>query len=216
MASQSTAETLFQTAYESRYTWDENFPGYAANVQLLQEGEVYTGKMQIDPSLNIQVTEVADKQIAAGIDIQLQEVVTRCQKTSFLDSYGQHEFILGESVADGGVKVFVKGGNTDSHYQIRNQKIYQEVRVMGRMALEMNYEEFLDTDSGYLPLSYHVVFRNSQTGDVNSILKFTDTYQKLSDYYISTKQVVAEYEDGKTEIPQSITEFVYSHIQLLE
>ncbi|MFN7503416.1 MAG: DUF3386 family protein, partial [Dolichospermum sp.] len=32
MAIQSTAETLFQTAYESRYTWDENFPGYAANV----------------------------------------------------------------------------------------------------------------------------------------------------------------------------------------
>jgi len=216
MASQSTAEVLLKTAYESRYTWNENFPGYSANVQLLQEGEVYTGKIQIDPSLNIQVTEVADKQIAAGIDIQLQEVVTRCQKTSFLDSYGQHEFILGETVEDGGVKVFVKGGNIDSDYQIRNQKIYQEVRVMGRMALEMNYEEFLDTDSGYLPLAYHVVFRNSQTGDVNSILKFTDTYQKLSDYYISTKQVVAEYEDGTSEIPQSITRFAYSNIKLLE
>ncbi|MDB9452720.1 DUF3386 domain-containing protein [Dolichospermum circinale CS-534/05] len=214
MAIQSTAETLFQTAYESRYTWDENFPGYAANVQLLQEGEVYSGKIQIDPSLNIQVTEVADQQIAAGIDIQLQEVVTRYQKTSFLDSYGQHEFILGESVENDGVMVFVKGGNTDSHYQIRNQKIYQEVRVMGRMALEMNYDDFLATDCGYIPSAYHVVFRNSQTGDVNSILKFTDTYQKFGDYYILTKQIVAEYEDGKTETPQSITEFVYSHIQL--
>jgi hypothetical protein len=59
-----------------------------------------------------------------------------------------------------------------------------------------------------------VVFRNSQTGDVNSILKFTDTYQKFGDYYILTKQIVAEYEDGKTETPQSITEFVYSQIQL--
>lgn len=214
MAIQSTAESLFQTAYESRYTWDENFPGYAANVQLLQEGEVYSGKIQIDPSLNIQVTEVADQQIAAGIDIQLQEVVTRCQKTSFLDSYGQHEFILGETVENDGVKVFVKGGNTDSHYQIRNQKIYQEVRVMGRMALEMNYDDFLATDCGYIPSAYHVVFRNSQTGDVNSILKFTDTYQKFGDYYILTKQIVAEYEDGKTETPQSITEFVYSQIQL--
>ncbi|MDB9457172.1 DUF3386 domain-containing protein [Dolichospermum circinale CS-1225] len=214
MAIQSTAETLFQTAYESRYTWDENFPGYAANVQLLQEGEVYSGKIQVDPSLNIQVTEVADQQIAAGIDIQLQEVVTRYQKTSFLDSYGQHEFILGESVENDGVMVFVKGGNTDSHYQIRNQKIYQEVRVMGRMALEMNYDDFLATDCGYIPSAYHVVFRNSQTGDVNSILKFTDTYQKFGDYYILTKQIVAEYEDGKTETPQSITEFVYSHIQL--
>jgi hypothetical protein len=216
MAIQSTAESLFQTAYESRYTWNENFPGYAADVQLLQEGEVYTGKIQIDPNLNIQVTEVADKQIAAGIDIQLQEVVTRCQKTSFLDSYGQHDFILVETVENDGVMVFVKGGNTDSHYQIRNQKIYQEVRVMGRMSLEINSEQFLDTDCGYIPSAYHVVFRNSHTDDVNSILKFTDTYQKFGDYYILTKQIVAEYEDGKTATPQSITEFVYSHIQLLE
>ncbi|MFM5886817.1 MAG: DUF3386 family protein, partial [Dolichospermum sp.] len=50
MAIQLTAETLFQTAYESRYTWNENFPGYTANVQLIQEGEVYTGKVQVDPS----------------------------------------------------------------------------------------------------------------------------------------------------------------------
>ncbi|MFN7524671.1 MAG: DUF3386 family protein, partial [Aphanizomenon sp.] len=166
MAIQSTAESLFQTAYERRYTWVENFPGYSAYVQLLQEGEIYTGKIQIDPRLNIRVTEVADKEIAAGIDIQLQEVVTRCQKTSFLDSYGQHEFILGETGENDGVTVFVKSDNTGIHYQIRNQTIHQEVRFMGRMSLEMNYDDFLDTESSYLPLIYHVVFRYSQTGDV--------------------------------------------------
>ena len=214
MAIQSTAETLFQTAYESRYTWDKNFPGYAANVQLLQEGKIYTGKIQIDPKLNIRVTEVADQQIEAGIDIQLQEIVTRCQKTSFPDFYGQHEFILGETAENDGVTVFVKNENTGIHYQIRDQKIHQEVRFMGRMSLEMNYDDFLDTEYSYLPLIYRVVFRNLQTGDVDSILKFTDTYQKFGDYYILTNQVVAEYEDGKTETPQSITEFVYSQIQL--
>jgi hypothetical protein len=215
MAIQSTAETLFQTAYESRYTWDENFPGYAANVQLLQENEVYAGKIRIDPSLNIQVTEVADKQIEAGIDIQLQEIVTRCQRSNFQTAYGQHEFSLDETAETDAVTVFVKSETTDSCYNIHNQKIYQEIRVIGRMALEINSGEFLDTDSGYLPSAYNVVFRNSQTSDVNSILKFTDTYQKFGDYYILTKQVVAEYENGKIETPQSITEFVYSNIQLL-
>ena len=85
---------------------------------------------------------------------------------------------------------------------------------MGRMSLEMNYDDFLDTESSYLPLIYHVVFRNSQTGDVDSILKFTDTYQKFGDYYILTSKVVAEYVDGKIETPSSITEFIYSQIQL--
>jgi Protein of unknown function (DUF3386) len=212
MAIQSTAGILFQTAHESRYTWDENFPGYAADVQLLQEDEVYTGQIQIDRNLNIEITGVADKQIEAGIDIQLLEVVTRCQRSDFQSFYGQHKFSLDDTAET----VFVKGENTDSQYQIRNQKIYQETRLMGRMALEINYGEFLDTDSGYIPSSYDVVFRNLHTGDVNSILKFTDTYQKFGDYYILTKQVVAEYEDGKTAIPQSTTEFVYFHIKLLE
>ncbi|MBS3026785.1 MAG: DUF3386 domain-containing protein [Dolichospermum sp. DET50] len=215
MAIQSTAETLFQTAHESRYTWDENFPGYAADVQLLQEGEVYTGKIQIDRNLNVEITGVANPQIEAGIDIQLQEIVTRCQRSNFQTAYGQHEFSLGETAETDAVTVFVKSETTDSCYNIHNQKIYQEIRVIGRMALEINSGEFLDTDSGYLPSAYHVVFRNSQTSDVNSILKFTDTYQKFGDYYILTKQVVAEYENGKIETPQSITEFVYSNIQLL-
>ncbi|MEI6441541.1 MAG: DUF3386 domain-containing protein [Nostocales cyanobacterium ELA583] len=215
MAIQSTAGILFQTAYERRYTWDESFPGYSADVQLLQENEVYTGKIQIDRNLNVEITGVADKQIEVGIGIQLQEIVTRCQKANFQTSYSQHEFSLGETAEKDAVTVFIKSETTDSYYQICNQKIYQEIRVMGRMALEINSQEFLDTDSGYVPSAYHVVFRNSQTSDVNSILKFTDTYQKIGAYYILTKQVVAEYEDGKIETPQSITEFVYSNIQLL-
>ena len=212
MAIQSTAGILFQTAYESRYTWDEHFPGYAADVQLLQEGEVYNGKIQVDCNLNVKITGVADKQIEAGIDIQLQETITRCQGSYFQTSFSEHEFSLGDTAET----IFVKGENTDSQYQICNQKIYQEIRVMGRMALEIHSQQFLDTDFGYIPSAYDVVFRNSHTGDVNSILKFTDTYQKFGNYYILTKQVVAEYEDGKTETPQSITEFVYSNIQLLE
>ncbi|MTJ10244.1 MULTISPECIES: DUF3386 domain-containing protein [unclassified Anabaena] len=214
MAIQSTAGIIFQTAYESRYTWDENFPGYAADVQLLQEDEVYNGKIQIDRSLNIEITGVADKQIEAGIDIQLQEIVTRCQRSNFENAYSQHEFSLSETADT--VTVFVKGETTDSHYQIHNQKICQEIRVMGRMALEINSWEFLDTDSGYIPSVYDVVFRNSQTSDVNSILKFRDTYQKFGNYYILTKQVVTEYEGAESETAQSITEFVYFNIKLLE
>jgi hypothetical protein len=216
MAIQSTAGILFQTAYESRYTWDENFPGYAADVQLLQEGEVYTGKIQIDRNLNVEITGVADKQIEAGIDIHLQEIITRCQRGNFQTSFSEHEFSLNETAQTDAVTVFVKGENTDSQYKICNQKIHEEVRVMNRMALEINSQEFLDTDSGYIPSAYDVVFRNSHTGDVNSILKFTDTYQKFGNYYILTKQIVAEYEDGKTATPQSMTEFIYSNIQLLE
>jgi hypothetical protein len=38
MTEQKSARELFQAAYENRYTWDANFPGYTATVEL-KEGD---------------------------------------------------------------------------------------------------------------------------------------------------------------------------------
>ncbi|MEL7246662.1 MAG: DUF3386 family protein, partial [Cyanobacteria bacterium J06573_2] len=45
MKTSKTAQELFKAAYESRYTWDADFPGYSADVQLIQGEETYTGKI---------------------------------------------------------------------------------------------------------------------------------------------------------------------------
>ncbi|BAZ32907.1 hypothetical protein NIES4074_54140 [Cylindrospermum sp. NIES-4074] len=214
MTVQKTAGVLFQTAYESRYTWDENFPGYSANVQLLQGDQVYTGKIRINRDLSVEVTDIADVEVKEGIHIQLQEIVTRCQRSDFQQSYGKFEFTECETNETGVVEILVKGDSIDSHYKIREQEISQEIRVMGRMALVIDTHENFDTGSGYIASRYDVVFRNSQTNQVNSVLKFADTYEKVGDYYIMTKQIVQEYEEGVSSA-QSITEFSYSNITLL-
>ncbi len=56
MAEQQSARDLFRAAYENRYTWDKNFPGYTADVQLHQNGEVYTGKIRINSDLSFDVS----------------------------------------------------------------------------------------------------------------------------------------------------------------
>lgn len=215
MTVQTTAGVLFQTAYESRYTWDDNFPGYSADVQLLQGSEVYTGKIHINRDLDVEVTGVADQEIEEGIYIQLQETVTRCKRYNFQQSHSQHEFTLGQTDEIGSVTVLVKGESIDSQYKIRDRKICQENRVMGRMALVIDTWDYFDTGTGYIASQYDVVFCNSKTNEVNSVLKFTDTYQKFGDYYIMTKQVVEEHENGVSQVADSITEFTYSNIKLL-
>ena len=42
-----TAEQLFRQAYENRYTWDENFSGYEADVTMKTGDVSYTGKVKI-------------------------------------------------------------------------------------------------------------------------------------------------------------------------
>jgi Protein of unknown function (DUF3386) len=58
-----TASVLFQTTYESLYTWDENFPGYSADLQLVKGSEVYTGSIRINHDLSVEVIGITDEQV---------------------------------------------------------------------------------------------------------------------------------------------------------
>lgn len=227
-----TASALFQTAYESRYTWDKNFPGYSADVQLVQGSEVYTGTIRINRDLSVEVIGIADEQVQEGIYTQLRDIVTHRQRSSFEQSHGQHEFTLGETDETGAVQVLVKGDSMGSNYKIRGKEICQVSRVMGRMAFVINTHESFDTGSGYIASRYDAVFRNSKTNEVSSVLKFEDTYEKFGDYYLMTKQVVQECEDGVSvdgasdieaatsgasgSVARMTTEFSYSNIKLLK
>ncbi len=119
-----------------------------------------------------------------------------------------------------------------SNYKIRGNEICQVSRVMGRMAFVIDTYESFDTGSGYIASRYDAVFRNSKTNEVSTILKFEDTYKKFGDYYLMTKQVVQECEDGVSaggasrkepatsgasgSVVCMTTEFSYSNIKLLK
>ena len=212
MTHPTTARQLFQTAYESRYTWDENFPGYSADVQLVQENEVHTGKIRINGDLSVEVTGVADEQVEEGIYTQLRDIVTHRKRTSFEESHGKHEFILGQDDANGAIEILVNGDSMGSNYKVRGKEISQVSRVMGRMGFIIDTHESLDTGSGYIATRYDAIFRNSKTNEVTSILKFEDSYEKIAEYYVMTKQVVQEYKDGT----RTTTEFSYLNLKLLE
>lgn len=212
MTHPTAARELFQTAYESRYTWDENFPGYSADVQLVQEDKVYTGHIRINHDLRVEVTGVADEQVQEGIYTQLRDIVTHRKRNSFEQSHGKSEFSIGQQDSTGSMEILVKGDSMGSNYKIRGKEICQVSRVMGRMAFVIDTHETVDTGSGYVASRYEAVFRNSSTNEVTSVLKFEDTYEEIGRYHIMTKQIVQEYKGGN----RTTTEFSYSNIKLLE
>jgi hypothetical protein len=119
---------------------------------------------------------------------------------------------LGKTDENGAVEILVKGDAMGSNYKIRGTEICQVSRVMGRMAFVIDTYESLETDKGYLASRYDAVFRNPQTNEVTTVLKFEDFYQKVGDYYVMTKQIVQEYKQGE----RIITEFNFSNVKLLE
>jgi len=209
---QTSAKQLFQAAYENRYTWDQNFPGYSADVQLNQGNEVYTGKVRINHDFGVEVTGIEDEEVQQSVYTQLRDVVTHRKRAMFEQAHGKNEFNLGKMDETGAVEILVKGDAMGSNYKVRGTEICQVSRVMGRMAFVIDTHESLDTGKGYVASRYDAVFRNPQTDEVTNVVKFEETYEPIGDYYVLTHQVVQSYKGGE----RTTTEFNFSNVKLLE
>ena len=212
MTEQTTAREKFRAAYENRYTWNENFPGYSADIQLTQGDEVYTGKVRVNRDLSVEVTGIEDEKVQESVYTQLRDVVTHRKRSAFEQSHGKNEFNFGKTDETGAVEILVKGDSMGSNYKVRDTEICQVSRVMGRMAFVIDTYQSMDTGEGYVASRYDAVFRNPQTDEVTSVLKFEEFYQKVGDYYVLSKQVVQQYKQGE----RITTEFNFSNVKLLE
>lgn len=212
MTETNNARDLFKAAYENRYTWDEKFPGYSADITLKQGDEVYQGKIVIKGDYTVEVTGIEDETVQESVYTQLRDIVTHRKRNSFESSHGKNTFTAGATDDSGAMEILVSGDAMGSNYKIRGQEICQVSRVMGRMAFTIDTHESLDTGSGYAASRYDAVFRNPQSGDIFKELSFEDSFEKVGDYYVMTRQVVHSQENGQV----ITTEFNYSNIKLLE
>jgi hypothetical protein len=75
MTEQANARDLFRAAYEHRYTWDANFPGYSADIELKQGDEVYTGHVWIKPDMSVEVSGIEDEEVQQSVYTQMRDIV---------------------------------------------------------------------------------------------------------------------------------------------
>ncbi|OLP17222.1 hypothetical protein BST81_17930 [Leptolyngbya sp. 'hensonii'] len=213
MTEQVEAREIFQAAYENRYTWDTNFPGFSADVHLKQDDQVFTGKVRVTGDLKVEVLDVADDRAKEEIKQLVESVVTHRVRRSFEQAHGKNTFSLGQTDKTGAVEILVQGDAMGSNYKVRNREISQVSRVMGPTAFTIDHKATLDTGEGYVSIRYDAVFRSSQTDELLAEKKFEDTYEKIGNYYLITHQVVQTSEAGQGVVRD---EFSFSNVKLLE
>ncbi|MDJ0647643.1 MAG: DUF3386 domain-containing protein [Xenococcaceae cyanobacterium MO_188.B19] len=213
MTDNNIARDRFRSAYENRYTWDENFPGYTTQVELKQGEEVYTGIIKVDQDLSVEVTGIEDEKVQESVYNHLRDVITHRKRSSFEKAHGKSTFSLGEEDTTGAVEILVKGDSMGSNYKIRGTEICQVSRVMGPIAFVINTSDSLDTGEGYISTGYNAIFRDSKTNDLKGKREFKETYEKFGNYYLPTHQVI---ESLDKEGQKTITEFTFSQTRLLE
>ncbi len=208
----NTARDRFRAAYENRYTWDENFPGYTTKLELKQGDEVYTADIKVNSDLSVEVTGIEDEKMSESVYNHMRDVITHRKRNSFQNAHGKSTFTLGEEDSTGAVEILVKGDSMGSNYKIRGKEICQVSRVMGPMAFVINTNESLDTGEGYISTGYNAIFRDSKTNDLRGKREFNESYQKFGDYYLPANQVIEAIDKDGEKIT---TEFTFSETKLL-
>lgn len=209
----NTARDRFRAAYEHRYTWDSDFPGYTTKLELKQGDETYKAEIKVNKDLAVEVSGIDDEKVAESVYNHMRDVITHRKRNSFENAHGKSTFTLGEEDNTGAVEILVKGDSMGSNYKIRGTEICQVSRVMGPMAFVINTNESLDTGEGYISTGYNAIFRDSKTNDLKAKREFNESYEKLGKYYLPKHQIIESIDPNSDKIT---TEFIFSESKLLE
>lgn len=203
------ARDLVKAAYENRYTWDKNFPGYKTDVTLKLGGETFTGTAQVNKDLSAEVFGVEDETAQKVIKNQLWEVAIHRVSRPFEKTHGDNTFSVEEETDDGAMKIAVGGKAEGDAYKVKDNEFTMVHRHMHGVVVTINTQSSYDTGSGYLSRTYDSVYHDPKTGEQKQGLsKFTDDYTQVGDYTILEKRTV-ESEDG------SNMEISFSNIELM-
>ena len=115
----NTARDRFRAAYENRYTWDSDFPGYTTKLELKQGDEVYKADIKVNKDLSVEISGIEDEKVAESVYNHMRDVITHRKRNTFEKAHGKSTFTLGEEDNTGAVEILVKGDSMGSNYKIR-------------------------------------------------------------------------------------------------
>ncbi|MDX2216569.1 MAG: DUF3386 domain-containing protein [Oculatellaceae cyanobacterium bins.114] len=212
MTEQLEARDLFRAAYENRYTWDKNFPGYTADVTVRQGTEIHTAKVRVNENLSTEVSEIDDEKVKQSISEQVWEIAIHRIRRSFEETHGKNTFSYGETDDTGAVEILMGGKAEGDRYKVRKNEVCFVHRHIHGTVVTINTFGTHHTSEGYLSHRYHSVYHDAKTGEQKGESEFEDNYEQVDDYYILTQRVIRAIEGDK----QITTEFTFSNVTLLQ
>lgn len=213
MTEQLEARDLMRAAYDNRYTWDSNFPGYTTNITLKRGDEVFTATAKVNPDLSAEVSGIADEAVKKAMQHQLWEIAIHRIRREFEDTHGKNTFSFGETDETGAVELLVGGKADGDRYQVRDREVTLVHRKIRDVIVTINTFSTHDTGDGYLSHRYDSIYRDPETREVKGGYSvFEDNYEKVGDYYILTSRVIQTEVNGQTHIE----DYSFSNVKLLE
>lgn len=191
-AADLSAREIFRNAYESRYTWAPDFPGYRAEVSLMIHQEQYHGFVIVRPDLSYEVLNIADDEAREEVEAQLEFEITHRRRVPFEAIHGESQFQRLESNDDTILIKEIKG-DEESSYRIKDGTLIAQVNrtlIPGELEATVDTRTWLTSPEGAIPQVYQTVFRDPETGEFLEQDNFRDTHQQIGPYYFLIKRQI--------------------------
>jgi Protein of unknown function (DUF3386) len=207
------ATALFRAAYENRYTWDKDFPGYCADVTYKHGDVTFSGQAKVLPEPRMgfkgEVTGIEHEEVLKAVQGQLWEIAIHRVRRPFEQTHAGNSFEFGSTDADGAVQILVLGKGEGDHYKVRNNEVALVHRHIHGTVVTINTFSTYDTGAGYLSATYDSIYHDPQTGEQKGEKQwFEDSYEKVGDFYILNRRAIASEAEGTVE-------YLCSNFQLL-
>ncbi len=210
-AIQLSAQDLFRAAYENRYTWDSDFPGYTADVTYTQDDQTFTGQVRVTPDLKAEVEGVEDEAAQKAIHGQMWEIAVHRVRRSFEQTHGQNTFTYGAVDADGATEIFVEGKAMGDRYKVKHNEVCLVHRHIHGVVVTIHTFSSHDTGEGYLSHRYDSVYHDPETNaQKGGKSLFEDLYTQVGKYWILNQRTIETEAEGKTHRQV----FAFNNIQL--
>ncbi|MFW6360034.1 MAG: DUF3386 family protein [Chroococcales cyanobacterium] len=193
------AREIFRAAYENRYTWETDFPGYAAEVSINDFGILDQGLVRVKPDLSVEVLNIKDDDRRELIANQVKMEIIHRKSVPFEERHGEDTYELEGTDATGAYKIREKGTDGEAYYKVKNNIITQVNRTLGDLAVTVDTLGTTNTPDGYLVSHFQTVFRNPNTGEILQKQDVRDFHEKISKYYLLTYRAIREVEEGNPE-----------------
>lgn len=208
----TSARELFRQVYENRYTWGSQFPGYTAAVELKQGKENYKGRVRVNSDMSVEVSGIDQEEARQAVENSLRMISVHRRQVPFNQVHQNSTFRFGATDKAGSVEIFEQSDKTQAHYKVSQNQIIQVNRLLGNTAVTVDVLDSEKTPEGYLPTRYRSTFHQPQTKEVMGVEESEDTYKKVGNYYLLTRQEIRDFEKGQLT---DTAEFEYTDIQLL-
>jgi len=206
---------IFRKAYESRYTWKNDFNGYQGKCIFLTNNNIHEGNFVLGKDFKPNIQKIEDEKVVKSIASQLFEVCIHRVKREFELVHLENNFNLLKN-SKSGIEMSVSGKNQGDKYRVKNNCINMVYRKIHGTIIEIFVEEFLDTGIGSLSKKYYSQSIDPETLKAKSQkLEYVDEFTNIGeeDCWILNSRTIKYLNQNHEEEKQK---FIFEDLSLLK